>query len=766
MDNRLYVVVLACALFGSASRADDEAGDGDGDPPPPPPPAQMLPTVFVRAQPDDYWGESLTLSMAMAAMASAGSAGTPAPPPPPPSKEPPREPKECDTSEKPVVLKTGNKILPERDFSTQHSAGLFLERFHNANANDRTGMFGPGWFSNFDLSLLFTFFDGPSCGPTPGRAVPCLTATTPSAMIYHVSRVLPDGSVQSYTTEGNDSTWRQVTAGGATEAITRNADGTWTLVTARRTRETYNAFGYITSIRNDQGFGLNFSYASNRLQTVTHTNGSTVHFEWNGNLVSAVIDPLGNRYLYSYTGGNLTSVTFPGPIASTRSYHYEGPGTPPKYTGISDDGVRYTQNDYYADGRTFHSALAGGIEQDTFSYGTNSDGTKYTQMTNALGLSVKYTYQALNGQDRLVSVDRSAAIGCPAAASKYGYEAGGRLLYEDDFNGRRICYQYNGFNSEVARVEGLANTASCTTLLSSGTALPADARKTSHQIHPDWQLVVKRATPLKLTTWVYNGQPDPFTSNVVANCITPDAALPANTGLPSATKPLAVVCRQVEQATTDTNGSKGLAPTIDTATPSRIWTFTYNQWGQLLTATDPRGNRTVYAYYPTTSFSGTDPQAGHYWGDLMSITNAKGTVTRLRSYDKAGRVLEVQDGNNASTTYSYWPRGWLKSIARGIVPSLTAGEITKLDYWPNGLLKQITQPNNSALTYGYDAVHRLTTVSDASGNSITYATTYDTANQQVLRVESVRDATGTLQQNIRKAHDALGRLRSVSGATQ
>ncbi len=750
MNYRLYTLctaVLASALCGSPTRADDESGDGDGDSSGT---EQIMPTVVVTATASsDFWP-------IFDWMPDIGADATP-----PSPNELPDKPDDCDTSEKPVVFKTGNKVRPEPDFATRHSGGLFLQRFYNANANDRAGMFGAGWFSSFDPALMFIFADGSRCWATPGMASPCVSPSTPGTFLS-VSRVRPDGSVYTYLPGSSSSSWVRMRSGAIYETLTRNADGTWTIVTAERMQETYTAAGFISSIRNDQGFGLTFSYLTNRLQTVTHTNGSMVSLEWNGNLVSAATDPAGNRYLYGYAGGSLASVTFPGPDPYIRTYHYDGPGTPAKYTGISENGARYTQNDYYPDGRVLHSGLAGDVEQDTFTYGTNTDGTRYTQMTNALGLSVKYIYQTLSGEERLARVDRSAAVGCPAAASRYGYRSDGALEYEDDFNGRRVCHSYDGVTQmfEWVRVDGLANTANCAALLLYGAALPAEARRTSQEMHVDWSLVAKRSIPSKLTTWVYNGRPDPFNGNAVANCITPDAALPTNTTLPVPTKPLALVCRRVEQATTDTNGSQGLIPTLDAATPARTWTFTYNQWGQLATATDPRGNRTTYAYYPSTSFAGTDPQAtGHYWGDLMSITNAKGTVTRFLSYDKAGRVLEVQDGNGASTRYRFWPRGWLMTVA-------VDSDTTRFYFWPNGLLMTVEQPDGSILDYGYDAVHRLTSVADGRGGSITFSTTYDTANQQVLKVESVKDASGMLLQNVRRTHDALGRLRRISGGQQ
>ena len=45
-------------------------------------------------------------------------------------------------------------------------------------------------------------------------------------------------------------------------------------------------------------------------------------------------------------------------------------------------------------------------------------------------------------------------------------------------------------------------------------------RKTSTQWHPQWALKVKEAQPNLITTWVYNGQPDPFNGGATAYCVT------------------------------------------------------------------------------------------------------------------------------------------------------------------------------------------------------------------------------------------------------
>ncbi|WKB56136.1 hypothetical protein N7L95_29280 (plasmid) [Eleftheria terrae] len=273
-------------------------------------------------------------------------------------------------------------------------------------------------------------------------------------------------------------------------------------------------------------------------------------------------------------------------------------------------------------------------------------------------------------------------------------------------------------------------------------ALPANSRKISTQWHPDWQLSVKVAEPRRIVTTVYNGRPDPFNSNAISSCAPATAKLPGG-------KPIAVVCKRVEQATTDEDGSKGFAATLAPGVAARQWSYTYNEYGQVLSEDGPRtdvADVTKYEYY-------TDTTAEWTRGDLKQVTDAAGQVTRYTRYNPHGQVLTMVDPNNVSTEYTYDLRQRLKSVSTG-------GQSTKYDYEPTGLLKQVTQPDGSYVRYSYDDAHRLTGISDGLGNSVTY--TLNNAGER--EKEEVKDPSGALMRNISRAYDALGRLQSVTGA--
>ena len=215
-------------------------------------------------------------------------------------------------------------------------------------------------------------------------------------------------------------------------------------------------------------------------------------------------------------------------------------------------------------------------------------------------------------------------------------------------------------------------------------------------------------------------------------------------------------CKRVEQATTDADGHLGFTAALQSGVVNRVQQWTYNAYGQVLTATDPLNNTTTYAYYADTSFTGTDPNAvGHTVGDLQTVTNAVGKVTTYNQYDKHGNLLQSTDPNGVVTTNAY-------DLRQRLLSTSTAGQTTSYAYDPAGQLITVMLPNGSAITNTYDAAHRLTQVSDAAGNKVVY--TLDAMGNRIG--EQVKDAGGTLVRNIARSYDALNRLQSSAGAAK
>ncbi|WP_457336360.1 hypothetical protein [Rhizobacter sp. P5_C2] len=277
-----------------------------------------------------------------------------------------------------------------------------------------------------------------------------------------------------------------------------------------------------------------------------------------------------------------------------------------------------------------------------------------------------------------------------------------------------------------------------TPLCTQGADLPPGARKTSTRWHPDWSLKVQEAEPRRITTWIYNGQPDPFEGSTIARCA-------PSTGVLLDGKPIAVLCKQVEQRTTDDNGQWGFDAVRVPGSVDRVQRWTYNAIGQKLTAASPETGTTVWGYH-------ADETADHRPTDLASETTSDGRVTRYTRYDRLGRLLESIDPNGIVTLQAHDLRGRLLSRNVG-------GRTTRYTYDAAGQLKRLTLPDGSWVGWDYDDAHRKVAVYDDQGHRIDYL--LDKASNKVG--ENVQDPGGGLRRTLRNIVDALGRVEQGEG---
>jgi YD repeat-containing protein len=444
---------------------------------------------------------------------------------------------------------------------------------------------------------------------------------------------------------------------------------------------------------------------------------------------------------------------------STREYYYNEPGLtsganlPDALTSVfvgSGSAVRYAAFAYNSAGQAISTEHAGGVGRHALSFVTPG---RATLVQEPLGFARTHYFTEVAGVMKSSGQAQVGGSGCLASTSAQTFDSNGNVFSRDDFNGNRSCLAHDpGRNLETVRVDGLvggSSGASCASSVASGVALPIGARKTSTEWHVDLGLRTRIAEPGRIVTHVYNGQPDPLAGGAIARCA------PAASHLPDG-KPIAVLCRQVEQPTTDPDGALGFAAALQGGVAVREKRWTYNEHGQVLTHDGSRtdvADITLNEYYADTAFTGADPYAvGHTRGDLKQTTSPAGHVTRYTLYNKMGQLLEMVDPNGIATSHSYDLRQRLTSTTVG-------GQTTTFAYWPNGLIQRVTQPDGNWVHYEHDDAHRLTKISDNLGNSVAY--TLDNLGNRTAEV--VRDPANVLRRQLTRSIDALGRVQLVTG---
>ncbi|WP_423600489.1 RHS repeat domain-containing protein [Roseateles sp. MS654] len=474
--------------------------------------------------------------------------------------------------------------------------------------------------------------------------------------------------------------------------------------------------------------------------------------------VNAIVDPgLGRVDIQYGSADQVQRLTWND--GSNQQFLYENPSFSWALTGYLDEnGARAGTYGYDAGGRAISTERALGLDGYRVTWSKPSQWTAAEHWDDVLSLVVRdhtlhlaedvvitlpngtseaVTGASVFGYAKWTSRSQVAGAGNAAATTRRVVDANQNVTQIDDVNGNRSCMSYDtSRNLETARVEGLTTATECAAV---SNAVPAGSRKVSTQWHPDWPLAVKTAEPRRITTQVYNGQPDPFNANAVASCAPADAKLPDG-------KPIVVLCKRVEQATTDEAGGQGFNAVLQSGVPARATRWTYNATGQVLTETDSRGKViTTNAYY-------TDTTTDHTIGDLKSTINAAGHVTTFPRYNAYGQPLEMVDANGTSTSYAY-------DLRQRLTSTTTAGKVTSYEYWPTGLLKKSTQPDGSAVSYEYDDAHRLIAVSDTLGDRIAYA--LDASGNRTK--EDAKDPQGALKRSMNRAFDALGRAQQATG---
>lgn len=496
--------------------------------------------------------------------------------------------------------------------------------------------------------------------------------------------------------------------------------------------------------------------------------------------IASITDSDGQVHTVDYdASGNL--ISFAWPDGSVRNFMYESPHSGQSWalTGVRDEranaegrSTAFATFSYNPKGWAVSTEHAGGVDRYSVNY-LNDAGPeqvwtdsydaslqrifRYYSWSAPQGFSVTRpngSVETFNPPSGVLNYPRDTGrqqpggSGCGASSSVIDYDGNGNVKLVDDFNGNRTCKSNDlARNLELVKVEGLAGGtggADCAGVLGSSATLPVGARKISTAWHPDWNVPTQVAEPLKITTSVYNGQPDPTSGNQVLTCAPTNALLPDG-------KPILVLCKKVVQATSDANGSLGAGAAVRSDVPARTWTYTYTRYGQVLTSVDPLGRQTQYTYY-------VDTTPAHTTGDLQSVVNAAGHTTQYTKYTKSGRLLEMIDPNGLTTSMTYYPRGWVKSVS---VSTSDAGvSTTSYQYFANGLLKSVTQPDTTTVSFDYDDAQRLISATDAAGNSVTYS--LDASGNRVG--EQVKDSSGRLAKNVTRIFDALDRLQTSIGA--
>jgi RHS repeat-associated protein len=497
---------------------------------------------------------------------------------------------------------------------------------------------------------------------------------------------------------------------------------------------TYNGLGQITSVSDDFGRSLQFTYFPDC------------------RLLHTMTDPAGNVYTYDYDSiGNITTVTYPN--TKTRVYQYGTSGHRYRLLSITDEkGNQVATWTYDSNGRAISSEHAGGVDHVDITY--NGDYT--ATVTDLKGKARTYNFVLLQGVKKLTQVDVPCSS-CGTFSANLTYDSNGFIDSRTDFEGNITNLVNNSRGLVTSRTEavGTPEERIITTTWHPDFALPTlvtePGRTTAFTYTNDGRILTRTETDttgnsnqVRTWTYTYNAQnlletiDGPRTDVSDVTTFTYD---PINGNLLSIQNALSHTTTFTSH---DGNGRpltytdpNGLAVTLTydfrgrllTRTAgSRTTTYTYDDAGLLTRVTWPTGTYIEYVYDAAHRLYEIKDNLGnriHYTLDDMGNRAQEeifdpGDVLRhtlSRTYDEFNRLYEVLNAQANATTFSHDKNGNITQIKD---PLLNAKDYA---YDALSRLKQVTDDLAGVTQYTYNAQDRVTSVTDPGGVQTGY--TYD-----------------------------------------
>lgn len=521
----------------------------------------------------------------------------------------------------------------------------------------------------------------------------------------------PLGNATNYT-------WTAQTAGAFTfYNLTKiqYADGTsWSM--------TYDNAGHILAIADQAGKNWKYTYNS-RGQKLTSVN------------------PAGRALTYAYTASDATLASLTDAAGNATSYSYDPQKRVSQVKFATGDAVQYAYDN-------LNHVLKTTDERGNTSLTSFNNNERVQATTDGLGKSSSLTYDAnerlsgftdRNGKNTAVAYDKLGqvkSVTIPAGeAFGFTYDTHNRLSAFSDPAGNTTTVAFDKEDVPVSITDALGRK----------TTLVNDA-----QGH-----VVQVMTPLSEKTTLTRDKLGRAVGSVdptgIASSLTYDSTERIVGYSVGGANGISVAVSRDDSgfpvSLTDPNGS--------------VWKFAYDAGGHLGSRTDPLNRATAYTYDQRNRISSIkNPVASQNFtfdpaGNVVRRVFSDGTDLAF-TYDSDNQLLTAP-----GITLAYDPEGRVTSSnglaigrdADGRISSVTyaSGKTVTYTYNNVGLLATVTDWAGGSLAFNYDAAHELTAIKRSNGRTTAY--TYDADG----RITSITDDAGA---SVALQRDAAGRVIS------
>jgi RHS repeat-associated protein len=661
----------------------------------------------------------------------------------------------------PVNVSNGNMYLQQSDYEVPGLGySLDVTRTYNS-ASPRIGMFGRGWSTAYDESIvtyddnLMRFNQADGRAIYFGRPIASTGAFAPLVGDFQGALTQIAGGSRLSLKDGSS---RQFDSAGKLLSLTDRNSNTTTLA--------YDSNGFVVSVTDPFGRVLSFT---------TNASGQ----------VLTIADTLGTVATYAYgAASQLLSVTYAD--HSAFQFTYDGSQ---RLLSVTDAlGNVVESHAYDSFGRAITSEKDGGVERYEFNYVSNSE----TDVTDALGHLTKYTFDKSKGRNVVTQVEGLCSCGSGSQSQSWTYNNQLNVISHTNALGQTATYTYDAVGNELSATGVLGS--SSFTYNQFGevlTATDALGGVTTYTYDAAGNLLSIADALDHATTLTYN----------------PRGQLLTMTNARGKVTALAYDADGNISAVTDALGN--------------VTSFVYDARGRLTTVTDPRNQNTNYGYDAAGRLNGitrADNSGISCTYDLAGrrtrVTDALNNVTSF-AYDPAYRLISETDALSNSVTYGYdlmsnliaatdqlghatnvgydefyrpttityppavtgGPR-LRENTEYDVVGNITrqtdtAGRVTLLEYDNANRVIKVTDPASQVTQYEYDARSNVTAVVDALSQR--YVFDYDALSrltairrgglQMTYRYDKVGNPTRRTDYNnlrTRYSYDALNRLKKIT----
>jgi RHS repeat-associated protein len=595
-------------------------------------------------------------------------------------------------TQEPINTATGNYVYSHNDLTVPGKRLSFaFTRYYNS-ADSYSGPLGSGWTHSFNV-FLSTAANG---------------IVTVKEMDGHQDSFSP-AVAGAYT----------AATPGLFDSLIGNADGTFTLTRRNQTKLTFSAAGKLTSVADRNGNAQALGYdGSGNLVTVTDTAGRTFPLGYDGNArLTSLTDPTGRSWQYAYdASGNLVSVR--DAAGGLTQYAYDASHR--MTSAIDGRGVTFLQNTYDGLGRVAIQANARGfsttLSYNTPSQGTTTvadpagNTTQYsydttlrlTGVIDAKSGITAYAYDTNNDPTSVTDQNGNATVST--------YDGTGNVIGIQDALGNATTFTYNGTNDLLSATTPKGNP---TTFSYDGNGNLTQIRDASGGVTKftydgSGLRLSKTDARSNATTFAYDSfgdltkRTDPLGGSTVFG-------YDGLSRMISATDP---------KGHTSPLTYDYLSRLLSKSDPlGNAQQFSYDPIGNLVKMIDANGNGTTYAYDATNNLTGVTDALGDattygYDGNnnRVTVTNAKGNVT-TSSYDALNRVVKVTDPLSFTTAYTYDPVG-------NIVSTMDAnGNANTYSYDALNRMTKGTYADGNTVAYAFDQDGKRSSMVDSRGTT-------------------------------------------------